>query len=271
MEKKEYKEEEYRTIFGMNKITFDSMVKVLEKQYEIDHKDGGRKDGASPRERLEITLKYLRQYMSQRYLAHEYEIAKSCIAPIVEWTTKTIVKDGNFSLLNKVDNIYDKSEDRIIDVTETKIDRPEKKQEDYYSGKKKMHTLKTQVEIGVDTLLIYSIDFAKGSMHDFNLFKISKHDYNKDITLFLDLAYVGIDKIHKNSIIPIKSSKNHKLNKDEKWYNKEVSRIRIAIEHVNAFIKKFKITSTRYRNRRKKFKLYMTFICCIYNFETANA
>lgn len=271
MKKKEYKEEDYRIIFGVDKITFDAMVKVVEKQYEKDHKDGGRKDGASPSERLEITLKYLRQYMSQRYLANEYEIAKSCIAPIVKWTTKTIVKDGNFSLPNKVDNIYDKSEDRIIDVTETKIDRPEKNQKDYYSGKKKMHSLKTQVEIGVDTLLIYSIAFAKGCIHDFNLFKNSRHDHNKDTTLFLDLAYIGIDKIHKNVIIPIKSSKNHKLSKDEKWYNREVSRIRIAIEHANAFIKKFKMVSTRYRNRRKNFKLYMTFICCIYNFETANA
>ena len=41
-------------------------------------------------------------------------------------------------------------------------------------------------------------------------------------------------------------------------------------KHVNAFIKKFKITSTRYRNRRKNFKLYMSLICGIYNFETAN-
>lgn len=271
MNKEEYKDEDFRTIFGVNKITFDEMLKVLEKQYEEDHKYGGRKDGASPIERLEITLKYLRQYMSQRYLAKEYKIAKSCISGIIEWTTKTIVKDGDFSLPNRVDNIYDKSEDRIIDVTESKIDRPKKKQEVYYSGKKKMHTLKTQVEIGVDTLFIYSIAFGKGSMHDFNLFKKSKHDYNKDTTLFVDLGYVGIDKIHKNTIIPIKNSKNHKLSKDEKWYNKEVSRVRIAVEHVNAFIKKFKVTSTRYKNKRKKFKLYTTFICCIYNFETAIA
>ena len=81
---------------------------------------------------------------------------------------------------------------------------------------------------------------------------------------------MGIDKIHSNSIVPIRASKKHKLSEDEKWYNNEISKIRIAIEHVNAFIKKFKITSTRYRNRRKDFKLYMALICGIYNFETAN-
>ena len=270
MEVKEYKEEEYRVIFGVEKNTFEEMVSLAEKQYQKDHECGGRKDGLSPQERVEITLKYTRQYLSQRYLATEYKVAKSCISPIIKWTLKVIVSNGKFSLPKKVENIYDKSEDRIYDATESKIDRPQKKQKKYYSGKKKMHTLKTQIEIGVDTLLIYSIAFAMGSIHDFNLFKNSSHDYNKDTTLFVDLGYMGIEKIHKNSIIPIKSSKNHKLNGDEKWYNSEVSKVRIAIEHVNAYLKKFKIISTRFRNRRKNFKLYMTFICCIYNYETAN-
>lgn len=270
MEVKKYKEEEYRIIFGVEKNTFEEMVILSERQYQKDHECGGRKDGLSPQERVEITLKYIRHYLSQRYLAAEYNVAKSCISPIVKWTLKVIVSNEIFSLPNKVENIFDKSEDRIYDATESRIDRPQENQKKYYSGKKKMHTLKTQVEIGVDTLLIYSIAFAIGSIHDFNLFKNSSRDYNKDTTLFGDLGYTGIEKIHKKSIIPIKSSKNHKLNGDEKWYNSEVSKIRIAIEHVNAFLKKFKIISTRFRNRRKNFKLYMTFICCIYNYETAN-
>ena len=230
----------------------------------------GRKDGSTSQERVEITLKYLRQYNSQRYLAHEYNIAKSCISPIVKWTTKVLVANLNFSLPNKVENINDTSEDRIIDATESKIDRPQRKQEDWYSGKKKQHTIKTQIEIGSETLLIYSIRFAKGSTHDYKLFKDSNVDYNKENTIFVDKGYMGINNIHSNSIIPIRASKKHKLTDDEKWYNNEISKVRIAIEHVNAFIKKFKITSTRYRNRRKNFKLYMSLICGIYNFETAN-
>lgn len=100
--------------------------------------------------------------------------------------------------------------------------------------------------------------------------KSSNVDYNNLNTLFVDKGYMGIEKIHFNSIIPIRASKKHQLTDVEKWYNNEISKVRIDIEHVNAFIKKFKITSTRYRNRRKNFKLYMTLICGIYNFETAN-
>lgn len=267
---KEYKEEEYRTIFGVEKNTFDEMVRIVEIEYDIIHKRGGRKDGPDASLRVEITLKYLRQYNSQRYLAVEYDVAKSSISPIVKWTTKVLESNNSFSLPNKVDNINDKSEDRIIDATETKIDRPSKNQREWYSGKKKLHTIKTQIEIGTTTLLIYSVRYAKGSTHDFKLFKNSKVDYNRDTTSFVDKGYIGIDKIHSNSIIPIKASKNHELTDDEKWYNNEISKVRIAVEHVNAFIKKFKITSTRYRNRRKNFKLFMSFICGIYNFEIAN-
>lgn len=269
MKIKEYKEEDYPVIFGVKK-TFEKMLEIVNNQYKLEHQKGGRKDGVTPQERLEITLKYLRQYVSQRYLAKEYSIAKSCISPIIKWTTKRIINHPNFSLPNRVKNIYDQSEARIIDVTETKIDRPIKHQEDYYSGKKKIHSLKTQIEIGLTTKMIYSIAFAKGHMHDFNLFKKAKHDYNKDTVELVDKGYLGICKIHSNSILPIKTSKNHILSEEEKWYNSTVSKLRIAIEHTNSFIKKFKIFSTSFRNRRKNFKLYMSLICGIYNFEVAS-
>ncbi len=268
MEVKELKAKEYRTMFGIEKDTFDKMVEVVTDEYENIHKKGGRKDGSTPQERVEITLKYLRQYLSQRYLALEYNIAKSCIAPIIKWTTKVLVSNNNFSLPKKTENISDNSENRIIDATESKIDRPKKKQKVWYSGKKKTHTIKTQIEIGTKTLLIYSTRFTRGSIHDFKLFKNSKIDFNKTTTFFVDKGYIGITKIHSNSIVPLKASKKHKLTKDEKWYNNEISKNRIAVEHVNAFIKKFKIVSTRFRNRRKNFKLFMNLICGIYNFET---
>lgn len=266
---KEYSNEDCLTLFGVKK-TFEIMKKIVNNFYEKKRRKGGRKDGPTPQERLEITLKYCRQYLSHRYLAKEYHVAKSCIAPIIKEILKILVSDNNFSLPNKTENINDKSEDRIIDVTESRIDRPKKAQEDWYSGKKKMHSIKTQVEIGTFTLLIYSLRFDKGSVHDFKIFKESKVDYNIDNAFFIDKGYMGINKIHSKSLIPIRASKNHKLSEVEKWYNNEISKIRIAIEHVNAFIKKFKIVSTRFRNRRKNFKLYMTFICCIYNFETVN-
>lgn len=266
---RKYREEDYSVLFGVKK-TFDEMLLAVENQYEKDHLLGGRRDGATPKEWLEITLKYLRQYLSQRYLAADYGISKSCVSTIIEWTTKVLVVNKAFRLPNRTQNVVDESESRVVDATESKIDRPIKKQSEWYSGKKKMHTFKTQIEIGLDSLLIYSVDFAKGSVHDFKLFKNSKVDYGVDTPILVDMGYMGILKIHKCSLIPIRSSKLHKLDNNEKWYNSEISKLRIVVEHVNAYLKKFKIVSTRYRNRRKKFNLFMTLLCGIYNFETAD-
>jgi hypothetical protein len=76
-------------------------------------------------------------------------------------------------------------------------------------------------------------------------------------------------KLHKNSETPTKKPKNGELTADEKAENRRISQERILIENINAKIKVFKITSNKYRNRRKRFGLRMSLICGIINFEHA--
>ena len=108
---------------------------------------------------------------------------------------------------------------------------------------------------------------AKGSVHDFALYKetVGKN-VDESILVQTDLGYLGIGLLHKNSIIPIKESKYYKLNEQGKAYNKRLARQRVAIEHVNAKIKIFKVMAYPYRTRRKRHLLRMSLICGI-NFE----
>ncbi|VQM23825.1 transposase (IS4 family) [Streptococcus pneumoniae] len=64
-----------------------------------------------------------------------------------------------------------------------------------------------------------------------------------------------------------KNSKNRRLSEDDKQLNKEMSAIRIEIEHFNAKFKTFQIMSVPYRNRRKRFELRAELICAIINYE----
>lgn len=82
-----------------------------------------------------------------------------------------------------------------------------------------------------------------------------------------DTGYLGINKEHLNSEIPLKSSKYHHLSKIEKVMNKELSSKRIFVENVIGCVKKFRILSDKYRNRRKRFGLRFNLIAGIYNFE----
>jgi len=82
-----------------------------------------------------------------------------------------------------------------------------------------------------------------------------------------DSGYQGVRGLHANSETPRKKPKGGKLSAEEKAENRRIARERILIEHVNARVKVFKITSSRYRNRRRRFALRMTLICGILNYE----
>ena len=134
-------------------------------------------------------------------------------------------------------------------------------------GKKKKHTIKAQIMADEKDLRILNVSFSHGSVHDFRLFCRSRVHFSKDVLLIADKGYIGMDKIHGNSLVPRKSTKKHKLTKEDKKHNSIISRRRIYIEHVNSHIKRFRIVSTRYRNKRRKFALKFSLICAIYNFE----
>jgi len=107
-----------------------------------------------------------------------------------------------------------------------------------------------------------------GRVHDFRLYKESVGEaVSGNIRLQADSGYQGITDIHANSETPKKSSKLHKLTKEEKANNRRISGERIIIEHINAVIKVFKIMSYPYRNRRKRHLLRLSLICAIINYE----
>lgn len=78
---------------------------------------------------------------------------------------------------------------------------------------------------------------AKGSVHDFNLFKNSYTGFSKRIKVQADSGYQGIKNIHENSETSKKASKLHPLTKEEKVENTRISKERIFIEHINYHIK----------------------------------
>jgi hypothetical protein len=89
-----------------------------------------------------------------------------------------------------------------------------------------------------------------------------------DFILFVgDKGFQGICDIHANSIIPYKKPKNGTLTKEQKQFNRKLSKFRIFIEHVNRKMKRFKILQYRYRNKQRKHLLRISLICGIYNFE----
>lgn len=112
--------------------------------------------------------------------------------------------------------------------------------------------------------------FTNGKCHDFRLFKKSKTYINPKIRAITDSGYQGLKKIHANSELPKKKTKKNPLTKEDKKNNKKLSSERVLNENVIGSIKRFKIISDRYRNRRKRFTLRFNLIAGIYNWELDN-
>jgi len=109
--------------------------------------------------------------------------------------------------------------------------------------------------------------FSNGKRHDFKLFKESKVRWVKEVRGLVDSGYTGIKHLQANTGVPKKSSKKRPLTKEEKIENRKISSERVLNENVIGMLKRFKIITDRYRNRRKRFGLRFNLIAGIYNFE----
>ena len=95
-----------------------------------------------------MTLIYIRAYSTYFYIGAQFNYSESQAYKIINQVINFLIdcklfiknQDADFFQLN-VHSKY------IIDVTEYTIQRPKYNQKKYYSGKKKKHTIKTQLLI----------------------------------------------------------------------------------------------------------------------------
>lgn len=114
---------------------------------------------------------------------------------------------------------------------------------------------------------IVSLDIAVNYCHDMKLFKISRRNIGQAGKILADSAYQGIMKMYSQAQTLRESSKLKPLTLEDKAYNHALSKERIKVENIFAKVKKFKMFSTAYRNRRKRFGLRMNLVAAIINRE----
>ena len=118
-----------------------------------------------------------------------------------------------------------------------------------------------------DKKQIICTHFCAGKEHDFELLKKSRVKFLPENKVLADSGYQGFQKIHSNTVLPKKNTKLKKLSPTEKTANADLSSERVVVENIIASLKRFRIFSGRYRNRRKRFSLRFNLISAIHNFE----
>ena len=143
-----------------------------------------------------------------------------------------------------------KGETLILDGTEQRIQRPSSNevQKDFYSGKKKGHTVKSLIISTLDRYIHYVSYCWVGKTHDFTVLKEEfppEENWFDPFIIRIDLGYQGFEKEYPDVeiYIPNKKPKGGELTAEQKEENKKLARQRIKIEHAIGGMKRYDILS----------------------------
>ena len=136
----------------------------------------------------------------------------------------------------------------IVDSFETYVPRPSnhERQKRLYSGKKKRHTLKTQIYTDQDGGILSVGKAYRGPKADIKIYEEEPiAELLTDKPRMGDKAYA--DGKHPEIETPMKKPKGKELNAEQLAANKEVSRKRVRVEHGIRSVKGWRIVRDEYR------------------------
>jgi len=184
--------------------------------------------------------------------------------PPTGWSTAKRRKIGT---LKDFLEVFPEFEDVIVDSTEQERAQPLKAKKPvdgkkpsgrkpnakkYFSGKTKMHALKTQFSVTPDGRIVHQSASVPAPMSDSMLLRRSRLAGNlpPGIRVFGDSAYEGMGKIYTELevVTPQKKPKGGALTDEERLLNRQISKVRIAVENSIRRVKTFKVSRDYFRN-----------------------
>ena len=139
----------------------------------------------------------------------------------------------------------------LLDATERPIPRPgtDARQRQYYSGKKKRHTVKNTILTDrKGRRIVYLGATARGSTHDKTQAETDAPPFPPDSRGGADLGYQGYHPPNLVLTIPFKKPKGGALTPEEKALNTALAKLRIPVEHAIRGIKRQRIAADLFRN-----------------------
>ena len=283
-------ERQFKSLTSLSVEQFDSLLPIFECKWE-DFIEKFNLDG-TPRmrkyvpkneeqlstvaDKLFFILFYQKTNSLQEVVASYFDLEVSMankwihiLSPILD---KSLEKYAPKSSIEDVK--FEKDETYIIDGSERPIQRDTYQQEEYYSGKKGTHTMKNALLITTVGLIVWLGGTHVGRVHDKPM--VENLNFSTPITLLADLGFLGWHPKNVNLILPYKKPRNTKtqkreLTKEQKDFNKELSKKRVKVENVLAHVKILRIVKDKNRNYRFGFREnLMVTACSVYNFRLKN-
>ncbi len=227
---------------------------------------GGRKYELPLRDRLLLTLMWLKLYLNTNVLGFLFEVDSATVSRNVRRMLPVLQVLGEATLAWATPPQRGQTKDlaqarlehpdlfAIVDATEQPVRRSSKdrEQRQHYSGKKKRHTRKTQIIVNEQGEIRLVSQSTPGSVHDLEHFRQSQAGDRipQVVGVVGDAGYQGLqNELPDHSVgTAHKTRRGHPLTQAEKDINRELSRLRIIVENTLCEIKHFKVLAQCFRH-----------------------
>jgi hypothetical protein len=279
-------ERQFKALTGLTRTAFYQLLPIFIQSYteirleeyekNLDRRQrkpgGGQKGRLNTMERkLFFILYYLKVYPTFDVLGDRFGLdrSKACtnvhgLLPVLlhALDKAAVLPARQFETVEEMRAAFADIAVLLIDATERPRQRPKDNQvqQEYYSGKKKRHTVKNSVIANLCQQILFLGYTVVGSRHDYSLLKTEftpGQNWFATFKVWLDLGYLGFQtdyetlESHIPHKKPCKSKANPKpsLTAEQKTQNQELSRIRIVVENAICRMKRFRALTDVFRNR----------------------
>ena len=262
-----YPEDKVRSLFGLTHAAFAQLFalalpeiarrRLQQQQSKAQRKrqvGGGRKRLLAPYQEILLVLLYLRHNVTFSVVGALFgvsaDVAENTFHEIVQ-VLRDVCPANRFEAekrwTKKEPSWKPEEVDKVIvDSFETPIPRPSEpdKQKRLYSGKKKRHTLKTQILTNTEGEILDIDAGHRGPMSDQKLYRESEANAAfPNASRQGDLGYKGVEGID----VPHKKPRGGELTAEQKESNRQFSSGRVRVEHAIRRVKAFRIVRDEYR------------------------
>jgi hypothetical protein len=273
----------FRLLTGITPAAFDRLLvdlTPLYEQAEARRKDrpgrkrqpgAGRKHALALADRLLMLLMYYRTYTTHAFLGFLFGVDDSAVGRNINPLQPLLASIFRIPE-RRVKLDPEDIRELFFDATERPTRRPERGQREFYSGKKKRHTLKTQVVVVRRTkppgpgpkprrVRIAAVCASvPGKVHDKKVYDRSRVVGPRDAKRTGDTAYLGT-----GLKTPTRKPRGGELTGGQKAENRRVARRRVVAEHGIGKMKVWRVAAERYRNPVGRHTLIMKNVAGLHN------
>ena len=228
---------------------------------------GGLEAELTMRDQVLLTVICLRQYPTQDVLGYFFGVSQPSVSRILKRVLPLLEADGRDRMRmpdpgrkrrRHLDELLQAMPELmvVIDSFEQKVQRPkdDDERDEWYSGKKKTHTIKSQTAVDEDTGEIVDVpDSVPGPRSDLKLLEQSglMKRLPEGVGGLGDCGYQGIDKLHPKGHSPPKKPRGKDRPFEDVAYNTAFSRRRSIVENTNARLRRYQSLAQTDRHHRQ--------------------